>query len=381
MTQSCAEIKNSLSINYRNGQTQISSCCVSKKITLYNATESLISNYLQNSKLIEIKQDNANGILRPDYCNQCLKPESQNLPSRRQYINQGYKTGFHKESDQLTRLEVNLGNTCNLKCTICSSQNSSEWIADETELGIQVPRHLKPKTSKQFSLKDPDTLKNLESIRFTGGEPLSNDQHLEFLQTLEKFGIIENLAIEYETNGTQKVSDEVLKLWSRARIVQLFFSIDDIEERFEYQRFGAKWDNLLENLEWYKENIDYNHLFHVTTSISLLNLCTIAEFLNWKNSNFDTNRMGDKIHHHFNVVFKDFGGESVLGIDTFTSKQHLKILSQLPNQIKSFVTDAQINDSYDHSITINYLNKLDKIRNTNWRKTFPELVDILEQHI
>ena len=37
----------------------------------------------------------------------------------------------------------------------------------------------------------------------------------------------------YNTNGTVRVSDEVLTLWEECKLVEIYFSIDDIEKRFK----------------------------------------------------------------------------------------------------------------------------------------------------
>ena len=376
MQGSCPDIKNSLAIDYRNGHIQIGSCCASGRIKV---DESPINTYLSNRKLIEIKQDNENNILRDDYCKWCVDPEYNGQPSRRQDVIQAVKSKFFKEGESLTRLDVSLNNLCNLKCTICDIHSSTSWIPDHIALGDTVPDEYHHKKAKKLTINDPRELENLEYVKFQGGEPLLNEQHLHLLEMFDEIGILQNLVIHYNTNGTQIVDDKVLKLWGKAKLVDLFFSIDDVEERFEYQRFGAKWDHVNDNLKWFTDNLEPNHVFKITTTISLLNICNLKNLIHWKEQNFNYNRLGDNIHQFFQPAN---GGNSNLSLENIeiTLDQKNKIVSCLPNELKSYADSMPVVGIPQQNI-FSYLDKLDKIRNTNWRKTFPELVDIFEQHI
>jgi len=372
MQGSCPDIKNSLAIDYRNGHIQIGSCCASGRIKV---DESPIDTYLKNPKLIEIKNDNTNNIIRDNYCSFCVRSESINQKSRRLGLIDSVKNGFFKESESLTRMDIDLGNLCNLKCAICEPRFSTSWIPDYLAMNKNVPDKFYFKKSNSLSINDPEQLSELEYVKIQGGEPLMDNQHLHLLETFNDLGILPNLVIDYNTNGTQQVNDRVLELWGKAKLVQLFFSIDDIEERFEYQRFGADWQTLLKNLEWFKYNLEPNHMFRITTAISYLNICNLKNLIDWKKNNFDTSRFGDDIWMSYHPVTGN------LSIDCLTSIQKQKLENCLPDDLTSYARLPKLDNNYTHSRAFGFLDKLDKIRNTNWRKTLPELVDIFEQHI
>jgi len=373
MQGSCPDIKNSLAIDYRNGHIQIGSCCASGRITV---DESPIDFYLTNHKLIEIKKDNENNILRDDYCKWCVDPEYIGQQSRRQNVIQAVDNKFFKKSEGFTRLDVNLSNLCNLKCTICSIQDSTSWIPDHIALGGTVPDMYQYKKARKLTINDPRELENLEYVKFQGGEPLLNEQHLYLLEMFDGIGILPNLHIHYNTNGTQIVDDKILKLWGKAKLVELLFSIDDVGERFEYQRFGASWNHVNDNLKWFTDNLEPNHMFKINTTISLLNICNLKNLILWKEQNFNSNRLGDHVWHTFQPAYGKMG----LNETEITLDQKNKIALCLPNELRSYVNSMPVGNNLQKS-TISYLDKLDKIRNTNWRKTFPELVDIFDQRI
>lgn len=369
----CPDIKNSLAIDYHNGHIEIGSCCASGRIKV---DESPIDTYLTNHKLIEIKKDNENNILRDDYCKWCVDSEYNGQQSRRQNVIQAVDNKFFKKSEGFTRLDVNLSNLCNLKCTICNIKDSTSWIPDHIALGGTVPDMYQYKKAKKLTINDPRELENLEYVKFQGGEPLLNEQHLHLLEMFDEIDILPNLVIYYNTNGTQIVDDKILKLWEKAKLVDLLFSIDDIEERFEYQRFGARWDHVNDNLKWFADNLEPNHMFKINTTISCLNICNLKNLILWKEQNFNSNRLGDPVEQIFNSATGHLG----LNKTEITLDQKNKIVSCLPNELKSYADSMAVVDIPQQNI-FSYLDKLDKIRNTNWRKTFPELVDILEQHI
>jgi hypothetical protein len=66
----------------------------------------------------------------------------------------------------------------------------------------------------------------------------------------------------------------------------------------------------------------------------------------------------------------------IFDIKSVNSYNFDKIKSNLTDQTISFSNQYQINEDKELSKIFDYLDKLDAIRNTNWRNTFPELVEI-----
>ena len=157
--------------------------------------------------------------------------------------------------------------------------------------------------------------------------------------------LFRSVHLNYNTNGTVRPSKELIELWSQFKLVQLDFSIDDIGPRFEYQRYGAKWPEVTENLQWFIDNAPHNCMFAVNISVGILNHDNIENLLVWLKKHFYTSRFTDPIEYRQQLV-----------IGLFSLKNaHLR-----------------------RDNIVNFLDQCDKRRGTNWKDVFPNLHDYLE---
>jgi len=323
----CIDAFKNLNVELRNNNLRISPCCLSPTKEVAN---------------IDINDPHLEGIRKtwltkefPNECYNCKQAEKQSLPSRRIGSNQWYiENGYDNLDTELIRLDYWTGDTCNLACVICGPDNSSQW---KKELGFaKEDRHRI--VNKFWKTID---ISQLKFIHFNGGEPLLSKEHVEFLQSIKQK---QDVHINYNTNGTILPTKELLELWAQFKLVQIDFSIDDIGERFEYQRYPAKWTSVESNLKWYIDNSPVNCMFAVNTTVSILNQSNLENLNDWLKTNFHTNRVTDPIEHR----------------------------QQLANGLFS-LTDFKINQDQ----IIEFLNHCDSRRNTNWESTFPELLKFI----
>lgn len=302
---------------------EISPCCNSPT-QLVQTVDFYNSDYLQKVR------DSWTSGQWPTECFSCREAEDRQILSRRQGSNDWYTVhGLDNTNVELIRMDYNVGDLCNLACAICSPKFSSVW---KKELGINVNNR---KTVFNKVWKDLD-LTNLKYIHFNGGEPLLSKEHVIFLHSVPNK---HEVHINYNTNGTILPSDELLELWSRFKLVQIDFSIDDIGSRFEYQRYPAIWQSVKDNLQWYIDHCSHNTMFAVNITVSRLNVSNIEKLNNWLQNNFGITRFGDQIQHRQQIAQGVFSLKSKLDI---VRKQ---------------------------------LEQLDNRRGTNWKLVFPELID------
>jgi sulfatase maturation enzyme AslB (radical SAM superfamily) len=95
-------------------------------------------------------------------------------------------------------------------------------------------------------------LTDIRYIEFTGGEPFLIQEHFDMLQGIVDRGIASQVEIHYNTNGTQ-YPEHAEEIWKHFKTVEIAVSIDDIAERFEYQRTNAVWTEVVVNLSRFKE--------------------------------------------------------------------------------------------------------------------------------
>jgi hypothetical protein len=171
----------------------------------------------------------------------------------------------------------------------------------------------------------------------------------------------------YNTNGTQRVSDKILKLWEQCKLVELYFSIDDVGDRFDYQRTGAQWNQVVVNLKWYTDNMPHNHMFNVNCVWGYLNLFYLDELTAWHRDNFSCNRYGDSTH----LIFQKAIGDYAITHISESLYRTLSLKFQDYPQLLDLLSTLDINDQ-SHSDFWKSINCLDRVRNTQYSKIFPE---------
>lgn len=297
--------------------------------------------------------------------------------SRRQHSAQLYET-YHNDTnidlDSPQGLDYSVGNLCNLKCVICGPQHSTQWIPDYQKINPKINiDHLKYQKLNQIEITDSKSLKNIVNVHFHGGgEPLLSQNHVNLLEKIEQVKGLADVRVFYNTNGTVRVSDAVLKLWEKCKLIELYFSIDDVGARFNYQRTGADWNQVLQNLQWYTNNMPHNHMFNVNCVWSYLNLYYLDELVDWHNSSFQNNRYGDPT----NLIFQKAIGNFEIKHLSAQTKQLL--LTKFNNYPKLCALVDSLNDGNDHSTFWNTINQIDQVRSTNFEQLCPEWSKILK---
>jgi organic radical activating enzyme len=109
-----------------------------------------------------------------------------------------------------------------------------------------------PRENEQFWSQIDTVLTDIRYIEFTGGEPFMIDQHFDMLQGIVDRGIAHQVEIHYNTNGTQ-YPEKAIEIWQHFKTVEIAFSIDDLNQRFEYQRTNAVWNLVCDNLERFRQ--------------------------------------------------------------------------------------------------------------------------------
>lgn len=324
----CIDAYKNLNIVNINGILSTSPCCISPTQPVDNL------NFLDNPYLDSIRQSWQTGKF-PTPCNNCKNAEIAGKSSRRIGSNQWYVNHHLDNTDvELIRIDYWTGDTCNLKCVICGPHNSSAWKEE-----LNLPIKLK-KTNANYFWKELDWTK-IKFVHFNGGEPLLSKEHILLLEAIPDKSPVQ---ISYNTNGTILPSPRLLSLWSEFNLVQLDFSIDDVKERFEYQRYPAKWDNVTKNLQWFIDNSPHNCMFAVNTSVGLLNHDNLNNLNVWLKNNFFVTKFTDPIEHRQQLTY------GLFALDNAEKRKEL---------------------------IVKFLDDCDTRRGTNWKAVFPELIDTL----
>lgn len=232
----------------------------------------------------------------PETCRKCWNEERSGRTSKRMHTLDRLKhtiapQDWTLDAKPLMFLDMKLGNICNLKCRICGSWSSSTYAAEEIKFSAgegktfhhdMLRQGAWPRRNPKFWTEVDKIAGQIRYLEFTGGEPFMIQEHFDLLQGFVTKGIARDIEIHYNTNGTHwpKDADEI---WRHFKTVEIAFSIDDIGARFEYQRSGAKWTEVLDNLEKFKDlRIRYPNIqLQVCSTVNVFNIYYIEELANW----------------------------------------------------------------------------------------------------
>jgi MoaA/NifB/PqqE/SkfB family radical SAM enzyme len=267
-------------------------CCLADDELVNNAGEkfSLLSadfRDIQNSNSMRELREQFLAGKKPQTCRKCWNEERAGRTSKRMHTLDRLK---HMLPDQewtaaakpLMFLDLKLGNICNLKCRICGSWSSSQFAAEEiawtpraeqkqTYAYQMIRAGAWPRENTQFWSQIDTVLDDIRYIEFTGGEPFLIQEHFDMLQGIVDRGIAHQVEIHYNTNGTH-YPEHALSIWQHFKTVEIAISIDDIGERFEYQRTNAVWAQVEENIA------RFHSLRHLCTNIRLQCCSTVNVF-------------------------------------------------------------------------------------------------------
>jgi len=250
--------------------------------------------------------------VRPDECSYCWKMEDLGKLSDRHYRSgePWAKKDFHKivqnpmDDINPSYVEVNFNNACNLKCSYCSPQFSSSWVAEmkkdgayptstphnapEHFVGNRMPiPHSQPNPYVDAFWKWwPDLYKELIHFRMTGGEPMMDKNTYRVFDY-----VLENPKADLHLNTTSNFSVEE-KLWVKYLdyVKQLctgkiehfmqYVSVDTWGKQAEYIREGLDFDLMWSRVEQFLEEVpNYSSLTFIITmnNLSVSNLHKLME--------------------------------------------------------------------------------------------------------
>ena len=357
-------------------QVQLGHCCVS---TLSPPVDHIDFHH-------EFLQKNREKLLSthelPDSCGHCIRAEAIGIASRRtnhikaNWSPTEFKPLTHKPlikrrqpvEFKLKNLDYNCDNICNLKCIMCSSYYSSSWIEDEIKLGKRVEPRVKP-TKHNNLIYDLDVT-NINHLYFNGGEPLMTRDHINVLNHVIEHGDASKVSVNYSSNGTFGITDELQSIWDQFRKVNLGFSIDAVFEQYEYIRHPGVWSEVSKNLLEYRSLATDKFTQSIQVTIGLHNIFYFHELYDWA------------IHHGFKIAIQnDTLGVSQLSLMNLPMEHKtylLEYLDQLPESSakETLLKMANHINGGGNNRWIAYLNSLDKIRGNDWRVSLSRLAQL-----
>ena len=373
-------------------------CCLADDELLDNNGEkfSLLSaNFkdIQNSTAMRDLRKQFLAGERPQTCRKCWNEERAGRTSKRMHTLNRLKhmlpeQDWSTDAKPLMFLDLKLGNICNLKCRICGPWSSSQFATEELN---SIPRAEQksshayqmlragawPKENESFWQEIDNHLSDIRYIEFTGGEPFMIEQHFDMLQGMIDRGIAHQVEIHYNTNGTQWPARGP-KIWRHFRTVEIALSIDDLGERFEYQRSNAVWSEVEQNLNRFRQLCTEcaNIQLQCCSTVNIFNVRYIDQLAQWiVQQEFD--------FVYWNIMHDAWYFSIVTLPDTAKAAvtKHLRSATVPPQYREEFdrITDFMNSGaSTDGFMTRMKIADLDRKRNQNFTQVSPEMAKLIQ---
>jgi MoaA/NifB/PqqE/SkfB family radical SAM enzyme len=326
---------------------------------------------------------------QPPTCRRCWAEEDAGRTSKRMHTLDRLKhlpglDEFTEDVKPLMFVDFKLGNICNLKCRICGSWSSSTYAVEEIahtktnpkeSFAYQMLRQGRwPREQQEFWQELERHSDQLRYLEFTGGEPFMIEEHFKLLRVLADRGLAHNIEIHYNTNGTQ-YPEGAEEIWKNFQHVEIAFSIDDLGDRFEYQRSGALWSDVERNIKLFQQmkQRNKNISLQICCTANVFNVLYLAEVADWiAQQSFD--------FVYWNMLH-DAPQHCIANLPESAKKQIAdRLMAQATNYQKDlqgivdFMFSRIGNDGTDLKANIRLL---DQRRGQNLRAVEPELAEIL----
>lgn len=372
-------------------------CCVAAGTTNYGTIDDDIDVTVNNEAFKTLRKNMLAGE-KTETCNLCYASEIFDGPSFRKTSNELFKhhiedainnTNIDGSIDdfKMRYFDARFSNICNFKCRTCNPNYSSSFAAEwSTHFNKNEDNKIiliKPNESSNALEKVLEHLDHMEMIYFAGGEPLITDEHYVIIEELLRRNR-NDIVLRYNTNASNLnyKNKDILNLWKNFKKIEVYASIDHYGERAEYIRHGTNWGVVENNLRTI-QNID-NIELGFSIVVSTFNYLTLPEFL------YYLDEAGLSGLHSYNISYsptiydpiilpahlKQTGNENIQNLINRYHNSNEKNNRALP----SIVQHVNSEDKWktEKHMFKKTIRDMDKIRNEDFRKTFPELAGMMD---
>lgn len=312
---------------------------------------------------------------RPKECQKCWNLEQQNLQSDRQLKNsaldwywdrdlQFIKQDAEQGLDSILMLKLITSYTCNATCVSCNEGNSSSW----SQLNHRMNPSMPIRNSRFIdidTIKQKVNFKELKMLSLIGGEPLYEKRNFALLEHLLEQGN-NTVFLSMVTNGSVVLSDHQKQVLGKFKNLNFCVSIDGTGPVFEYLRFPLKWQDLVDNLKFFREitdNVSSNY------TLSNLNVLYHGQTVDWfKQNNIDFSN--NPIYHPAWLQPRALPQHI---------KQYLKTVMCESDYLTYIGTQHTSVDQQNWDICLKQIARQDTAKGIKWQDYLPDLHNMLAE--
>lgn len=405
-----------VSIN-NNPNGDIQPCCIARDATFGNLYKDAIEDIWNNDKYKDFRKRMLNDEKSPE-CQRCYKEEEWgNTSNYRKYWNELYSSKYNQLIEEtrddgslnimnLYRWDFRFSNMCNLSCVGCGPSLSSSWV--DLQKKMWTNDQFKIYTSRDKRDQFIETIKsqatNVDNIYFAGGEPLIHSEHYEIINELERLNKLDKVDFMYSTNLTNLYfkNQYIVDYWRKMKRCKVLVSIDEVDHnRLYYLRYPSKSDEIFNNIKTISKTLNtVKKSWSITPTWSVLNTHRMKDIIDYfYNNNLLPESFSDSASWEIDMNNIILMYPSHMSITNATPewKKHLHtklnefeewyndVLIPLKNPNVKFFSSKilkgniekfrnALNEEGDGSRNfLQWWERLDAVRKTNFRETFPEL--------
>ena len=363
-------IHGGLNLDIKGSTPMVKHCCLRPDEFAVDLTQ----NFWEDKRFYALREFNKQEQWDPG-CNNCQRLEQINLDSFRTGTNAGLQMYGQTDLSGPARIDLMFDISCNLACRICGTHSSTFWQKHLKENGLWDDPITGANPTKNVinALKQLD-LSNLRMLTFSGGETLLGQAYWDVAEWLADNvpDAKEHLTLCFQTNGTQPIHTRNYNIIEKVHLVKLHVSLDGVGARFEYMRWPASWNQVVDNILSLRDNLPSNVMFLVEETISIFNLYYLHELDQWINKNFTTNREGDPTNHtrHFARASVDVA---------CCTQEYVDAVSQGP--YKHFIPADWQENPERIKMMLEEIKKFDNFRQESFEETFPEVAGLYSRFL
>jgi len=345
--------------------------CSAGKEKFGNVNETDIMEILtKNPTLKRIKTNMLND--RPD--SNCIECQHRSINEENfSYLRDHYNSKLTKEDVDYENIEnfdmrfidLHWSNVCNLKCVMCGPDQSS-LIAKAENVFISPVKKENIEKINQMVIKNQTLIKE---IYMSGGEPF----YIPYNHALLKQITNKDIPIRINTNMHWKPNNKLFQILKTFNNVQLTMSADALYDKFNYIRNGSNWNTFIENLQFVKQNTNFdirvNMIFSV---INAIDICNLIKFFYFEEQIQDITintlhepKEIDSRNYPINKKKKIVNDIKEL-LNTISSKH-----TNLRSNLKNCINQIQLDNEYEYN---DCLDSITKSHTKNWQLVFKDLV-------
>jgi MoaA/NifB/PqqE/SkfB family radical SAM enzyme len=364
-----------------NNTGHLAPCCLIKQKKVHNFTQ--LEEYFHSPELNKLRQDLLQGV-KNQACVKCWRDEDNGGDSLRLLSNRTLalhsKINLREQINEpkisnIKSFDLTLGNLCNLKCVMCSSDQSSQLLA-EANLNPSLHKRYQAK----FSQKDFDWPKGNDfvewcskhlpqaiHVQFSGGEPFILPWIHDAVNAIPDQQ--KSKCVLHFTTNLTVVNDKLLETFKKFKQVWLSVSVEGANATHEYLRYGHSWQTLSKNFKKLLAKKNDNLILkvnHVVQTPSYHSIIEMTRFFDSLNIEIRPILLADPKHFHISALAREAKQEFLDKTDDY--KGHNQNFIQYVRSVSKEYIEQ------DHSLThdcIEDLKSLDAVRGNDYKKVIP----------